>query len=131
MSEIQKLERGIEIEHKRFDRWFSSEERFLKTPVGIFLIGAFLGTLAPSPTDAVHFWLQMHVLSNPAYSVGTRAFLQVFDWYFLDSLYFFILLVIAYFLHVKKVATVKRVTLFGSIIAIGIVIGLLAQFLGA
>lgn len=116
---------------KHVKSWFSGEEKFLKTPVGVFLLGAFIGTLAPSPTDAVHFWLQIHILNNPIYSSGTRAFAQIFDWYFLDSLYFLVLLIIAYILHVKKVQTVKRVTLIGSIIAVGAVVGILAQFLNS
>ncbi len=107
------------------------EQKFLKTPVGIFLLGAFLGELSPDPTDAIHFWLQQHVLNNPDIAASTRAYLQVFDWYFMSASYFLLLLIIAYFLHIKKVNTVKRITIFGGIISIGVVIGLLAQFLGA
>ena len=116
----------MRIDHAQ---WFSSEEKFLKTPVGIFLLGAFLGELAPDPTDAVHFWLQEHVLNNPAIAASTRAFLQVFDWYFMSAFYFLILLIFAYLLHIKKVNTVKRLTLVGGILGIGAVIGILAQFL--
>jgi hypothetical protein len=123
----------MQIEHVK--RWFTSEEeseiKFLKTPVGIFLLGAFLGELAPDPTDAIHFWLQEHVLNNPIYSVSIRTFLQVFDWYFMSALYFLLLLILAYFLHIKKVNTVKRITLFGGVIGLGVVVGVVAQFLGA
>lgn len=118
----------MKLEHVK--GWFTSEEKFLKTPVGIFLLGSFLGTLAPSPTDAIHFWLQAHVLNNPIYPAATRAFLQVFDWYFLDSSYFLLLLILAYVLHIKKVTSVKRITLFGGIIGVGVVIGILAQIFG-
>ncbi len=116
---------------KHIRGWFVSEERFLKTPVGIFLLGAFLGELAPDPTDAIHFWLQQHVLNNPAVASATRAWLQIFDWYFMSALYFLLLLILAYFLHIKKVNTVKRITLIGGIIGIGVVVGLLAQFIGS
>lgn len=119
----------MKIEHIK--GWFTSEEKFLKTPVGIFLLGAFLGELAPDPTDAIHFWLQEHVLNNPAIAQSTRAAIQVFDWYFMSALYFLLLLILAYFLHIKKVHTVKRITIVGGIISIGAVIGLLAQFLGS
>ena len=105
--------------------WFTSEEKFLKTPVGIFLLGTFLGQVAPVPTDVIHFWLVEHVLTNPAISHGVRAIFQVFDWYFLSALYFLMLLIIAYFMHVKKVDTVKRITLVGGIVGIGVVIGIL------
>jgi hypothetical protein len=105
------------------------EEKFLKTPVGIFLLGAFLGELSPDPTDAIHFWLQEHVLNNPAVSAGTRAFLQVFDWYFMSACWFLLLLILAFFLHIRKVHTVKRITIVGGILAIGLVIGIFAQFL--
>ncbi|MES2202912.1 MAG: hypothetical protein V4474_01110 [Patescibacteria group bacterium] len=104
------------------------ERKFLKTPVGIFLLGATLGELAPDPTDAIHFWLQTHVFNNPAYSKTFIAVLQVFDWYFMSALYFFLLLVLAYVLHIKKVGTVKKISLIGGLLGIGAVVGLLAQF---
>jgi hypothetical protein len=104
------------------------EEKFLKTPVGIFLLGAFLGELSPDPTDAVHFWLQEHVLNNPAYAESTRALIQVFDWYFMSASYFLLLLILAYILHVKKVHTIKRITIVTGILGTGVAIGLLAQF---
>lgn len=108
--------------------WFESERKFLKTPVGIFLLGAFLGELAPDPTDAVHFWLQEHVLTNHQLSAPLLAFLQVFDWYFMSASYFLFLLVLAYFLHIRRVGTVKRIIVVGAILAVGVVIGILARF---
>ncbi len=112
-----------------FHGWsLKPEELFLKTPVGIFLLGAFIGELSPDPTDAIHFWLQEHVLNNPAYSSAFRAGLQIFDWYFMSAAYFLLLLILAYILHVKKVNTVKRITLVGGIIGIGAVIGIVAKF---
>ncbi len=104
------------------------EKKFLKTSVGIFLLGAFLGELAPDPTDAVHFWLQENVLNNPSLPKGLLAFLQIFDWYFLTASYFFLLLVLAYILHIKKVSTVKKITIIGGILGIGAVIGILFRF---
>src|SRR4051812_6449325 len=112
------------MELKHVKGWFTSEERFLKTPVGIFLLGCFLGEIAPDPTDALHFWLQEHVLNNPAVAQPTRAFLQIFDWYFMSALYFLILLVLAYILHIRKIDTVKRITLIGGILGVGVVIGI-------
>ncbi len=113
-----------------FHGWnLKPEEKFLKTPVGIFLLGAFLGELAPDPTDAVHFWLQEHILNNPAYSTSVRAIAQAFDWYFMSASYFLLLLILAFFLHIKKVSAVKRITLFAGILSIGAVIGILAQFI--
>jgi hypothetical protein len=113
---------------KHVKSWFSSEEKFLRTPVGIFLLGAFLGELAPDPTDAIHFWLQGHVFNNPALSKSFLAFLQVFDWYFMSASYFLILLILAYILHIKRVGTIKRISLIGGILGIGAVMGILAQF---
>lgn len=119
----------MKIKHL-FHGWnLDPEEKFLKTPVGIFLLGAFLGELSPDPTDAIHFWLQNHILNNPAVNSSLRAALEVFDWYFMSACYFLVLLIVAYFLHVRKVETVKRVTIVGGILSIGVVIGLLAQFL--
>ncbi len=122
--------------HKRFANhterreWaFTSERKFLHTPVGLFLLGAFLGELSPDPTDAIHFWLQSHVFNNPHISKGWLAFLQVFDWYFMSAAYFLLLLIIAYFLHVKKVNTIKRLTVIGGLLGIGVVVGILAKFI--
>ncbi len=113
---------------KHFKSLFKSEEKFLRTPVGIFLLGAFLGELSPDPTDAVHFWLQESVLNNPHFASSTRAFLQIFDWYFMSASYFLLLLILAYFLHIRKVGTVRRITLIGGVIGIGIVVGIIARF---
>lgn len=117
---------------KRIDRWFLPEEKFLHTPVGIFLLGAFLSQLVPDPTDAIHYYLQEHVLNNPHYSAGVRAALQIFDWNFMSASYVLVLLVVAYFLHINNVSSVKRFTLIASILSVGIAVGVLAQFfLGA
>ncbi len=111
-----------------FHGWHLEKEvKFFRTPVGIFLLGGFLGTLSPSPADAIHFWLQNHVLNNPTLSHTTKALLQVIDWYFLDSAYFLVLIVIAYSLHIRKVSVVKRVTLIGGVLGVGVAIGILAQ----
>ncbi len=115
-----------------FHGWnLGPEEKFLKTPVGVFLLGAFLGELSPDPTDAIHFWLQNHVFTNPAVSPALKAGLEVFDWYFMSAGYFLLLLILAYFLHISRVKTVKRITIVGGVLALGLVIGLLAQFLSA
>jgi hypothetical protein len=114
---------------KFIDEWhLEKEEKFLKTPVGVFLLGAFLGELAPDPTDAIHFWLQEHVLTNPAYSGPMLAFLQVFDWYFMSAAYFLLLLIVAYLMHIQKVSTIKRLTIVGGILSLGAAIGILARF---
>ena len=116
----------MRLEHVQ--KWFASEEKFLKTPVGVFLLGAFLGELAPDPTDAIHFWLQEHVLSNPAFSNSLRAFLQVFDWYFMSACYFLLLLILAYVMHIKNVGTIKRISVVGGILSIGAAVGIIAKF---
>jgi hypothetical protein len=114
--------------YKHARDWFSSEGKFLKTPVGIFLLGAFLGELAPDPTDAIHFWLQVHVFTHPTLPTPVLIALQVFDWYFMSALFFLVLLIFAYVLHINKVSTVKRITIIGGMLALGAVIGILAQF---
>lgn len=117
----------VRLEHVK--GWFESERKFLKTPVGIFLLGTFLGELAPDPTDAIHFWLQEKVLNNTYYSEGLRAFLQIFDWYFMSAGYFLLLLILAYLLHINKVNTIKKITIIGGILGIGVVVGILSHFL--
>jgi len=104
------------------------EKKFLRTGVGAFLLGAFLGEIAPDPTDAVHFWLQEKVFNNPVLSKPLLAFLQVFDWYFLTASYFLLLLILAYILHIKKVSTVKKITIIGGIVGVGAVIGIFFRF---
>lgn len=113
-----------------FHGWhLEREEKFLKTPVGIFLLGAFLGELSPDPTDALHFWLQNHILTHSSLSAAVKAGIEIFDWYFMSASYFLLLLVLAYFLHIRKVSVVKRITIVGGIIGIGVVVGILAQLL--
>lgn len=116
-----------------FHGWnLEQEEKFLKTPVGIFLFGAFLGELSPDPTDAIHFWLENHVLNNSMLHPGARAAIEIFDWYFMSACYFLVLLILAYVLHVRRVSIVKRLTIIGGLVSVGIVIGILAKlFLGA
>lgn len=110
--------------------WFNSERKFLHTPVGIFLLGAFLGELSPDPTDAIHFWLQSHVFNDPSVLSGPwLVFLQIFDWYFLTASYFLFLLIMAYVLHIRRVSTVKRFTIVGAVIGIGAAIGIIARVL--
>lgn len=116
------------LKRKHITRWFTPEEKFLKTPVGIFLLGAFLGELAPDPTDAIHFWLQEYIFAKQALPGPVIAFLQVLDWYFLSALYFLLLLIAAYILHIRKVDSVKRFTFVGGILGIGAAMGILARF---
>lgn len=111
-----------------FHGWrLEKEERFLRTPVGIFLLGAFLGELSPDPTDAIHFWLQNHILNNPDFSPAFKAGLEIFDWYFMSACYFLLLLILAYVMHIKKVKVMKRVTVVGGLLGIGVAVGILAQ----
>jgi len=114
---------------KHAKHWFTSEEKFLKTPVGIFLLGAFLGEVAPDPTDAIHFWLQEHVFNSHSLSPSFLVVLQVFDWYFMSASFFLLLLILAYFLHIKKVSSIRRISIVGGILGIGAAIGILARFL--
>jgi hypothetical protein len=119
----------VKLQHF-FHGWsLEPEEKFLKTPAGIFLLGAFLGELSPDPTDAIHFWLQNHILDNPGISATSKAAIEVFDWYFMSASYFLLLLIIAYFLHIKRVQTVQRVTIVGGLLSIGVVVSILAQLL--
>lgn len=115
---------------KHIASWYlAPEERFLKTPVGIFLLGAFLGELSPDPTDAIHFWLQEKIFTNPNLPTPLLVSLKIFDWYFMSACYFLLLLVLAYILHVKKVKTVRKITIVGGILGIGAAIGILFRFL--
>jgi hypothetical protein len=87
-----------------------------------------LGELAPDPTDAIHFWLQEKVFTHPTLPGPLLAALQIFDWYFMSASFFLLMLILAYVLHIKKVATIKRTVVIGGILALGVVIGLVAPF---
>jgi len=103
---------------------------FLKTPVGLLLLGAFLGELAIDPTDPIHFWLQRYILEH-TFSKGMYTFLQIFDWYLLTASWYFLLLILAWILHIKKVSTIKIITIIGSIVGLGFVIGFFLRFLAS
>jgi hypothetical protein len=100
---------------------------FLKTSIGIFLAGCFLGTLAPSPIDPIYFYLENYVVPH-LQGIG-KVSLQIFDWYVLDSSYYLLLMGLAYVLHIKKVSVAKKITVIGGIAGLGIVIGIIARVL--
>jgi len=127
-SKLYKLNRLFFFMKKRLKDFFKPEEKFLKTSIGIFLLGCFLGELAPDPTDAIHFYLEQYVFTNPHLPNGLMIFLKIFDWYFLTASYFLLLLILAYTLHIKKVNIVKRITIIGGVLGIGAVIGILFRF---
>jgi hypothetical protein len=113
---------------KRLKDFFKPEKKFLKTGIGLFLLGCFLGELAPDPTDAIHFYLQENVFTNPTLPKWFLVSLQIYDWYFMTASYFLILLILAYILHIKKINIMKRITIIGGILGIGAVIGILFRF---
>jgi len=113
---------------KRLGDFLKPEKKFLRTGIGIFLLGCFLGELAPDPTDAIHFYLQQNVFTNPTIPKWLLASLQIYDWYFLTATYFLLLLILAYILHIKKVDVVKRIIIIGGILGLGAVIGILFRF---
>jgi hypothetical protein len=100
---------------------------FFTTSIGIFLAGCFLGTLAPSPVDPIYFYLENYVV--PHLTGIWKVLLQIFNWYILDSLYYLLLMGLAYVLHIKKVSIAKKITVIGGIAGLGIVIGIIARLL--
>jgi hypothetical protein len=101
--------------------------KFLKSSVGLFLLGAFLGTLAPSPVDPIYFYLENYV--TPTLTGAAKVCLQIFNWYVLDALWYLALMIVAFILHIKKVSTVKKITIIGGLIGLGIVIGIIGKIL--
>jgi|WetSurMetagenome_2_1015567.scaffolds.fasta_scaffold271386_2 hypothetical protein len=102
-------------------------DHFLRTSIGIFLAGCFLGTLAPSPVDPIYFYLENYVVPHTT-GLG-KILLEIFNWYILDSLYYLLLMGLAYVLHIKKVSIAKKITVIGGIAGLGIVIGILTRVL--
>ena len=101
--------------------------KFFKSAVGILLLGAFLGTLSPSPVDPIYFYLENYVA--PHLTGIAKIALQAFDWYVLDALWYLTLMIIAFVLHIKKVSTIKEITILGGIAGLGIAIGIVGKIL--
>ena len=99
--------------------------KFFKSAIGIFLLGAFVGTLAPSPIDPIYFYLENYVV--PHLTGIAKIALQLFDWYILDALWWLVLMIIAFILHIKKVAVAKKISVIGGIAGLGIVIGIISK----
>jgi len=102
-----------------------TKNKFFKSSIGIFLLGAFIGTLAPSPVDPIYFYLENYVV--PHLTGLAKAGLQIFDWYILDALWYLALMGIAFILHIKKVDVAKKITVIGGIAGLGIVIGIVSK----
>lgn len=102
--------------------------QFFKTPVGLLLAGAFLGTLLPTGSDPFHFMLQnylyTHEISKQAYTVW-----QIVDYYFLDSAWYLILGIIAWVMHIRKVKTMRIVMNISIIAGIAAAIGIITKFI--
>ena len=103
----------------------AKKNKFFKSAIGIFLLGAFIGTLAPSPVDPIYFYLENYVV--PHLTGIARVGLQIFDWYILDALWYLVLMGIAFVLHIKKVDVAKKITIIGGIAGLGIVIGIISK----
>lgn len=101
---------------------------FFKTSVGIFLLGSIVGTLIPSPVDPIHFYLINNIIPNITNKISLISW-QIFDWYFLDASYFILLLILAYVLHIKKVSTIKKISILAGVLGVGAVIGILGKIL--
>ena len=102
--------------------------KFLKTPVGIFLLGAVLADVLPSIVDPIHFWLINYVFPTIT-NTTTLVLLQAFDWYLLDASFYFILFIIAWIMHIKKVKSIKIIITIASIIGASVAIGVLSKVL--
>ena len=101
--------------------------KFFKTPLGLMLAGAFLGTLTPSIIDPIHFYLVNYIIPN--LTGASKIIWEVFDWYFLDALYYVALMILAVILNKKKVSFAKQIGIIGGIIGLGIVVGILGRIL--
>jgi hypothetical protein len=99
--------------------------KFFKSAIGIFLLGAFIGTLAPSPVDPIYFYLENYVV--PHLTGIAKVGLQLFDWYILDALWWLVLMGIAFVLHIKKVSVAKKISVMGGLAGLGIVIGIVSK----
>jgi hypothetical protein len=99
--------------------------KFFKSTIGIFLLGCFIGTLAPSPVDPLYFYLENYIV--PHLTGIAKIGLQIFDWYILDALWYLALMGIAFILHIKQVSIAKKITVIGGIAGLGVVIGIISK----
>lgn len=92
------------------------------------LIIAALATFLPSPTDVWHFYLQNYLYTHRL-SRGYFEFLQVFDWYFLDSLWFVFLIGVVLLFHIDSMPTVNALTVVFTILGVGAAVSIIWRFL--
>jgi hypothetical protein len=101
---------------------------FMTTEVGKYLLIAIIATLIPSPIDPINFYLQ-----NWLYTHRQKRFVfeavQIFSWYFLDTLWFVFLFGLAFILGINNVSTANIMTITMAILGIGATISILWRFL--
>lgn len=85
-------------------------------------LGAFIGTVVPTPTDILHFGLTVPWLQSHQQDRWGVAMMSIFDWYFLDAIWYAALLLFA-------VKFEPRVRTFITVLSAGVVIGMVASFL--
>lgn len=92
------------------------------------LVGGIIASVAPSPTDFIHFYLQNY-LRTATVSSGTFWFWQTVDWYLVDTAWYVFLLGL-YYLHILwRKDQVESATVVGVIFSIGLTVGLIIQYL--
>lgn len=101
---------------------------FLKSSIGLILLSSVLATLIPSPMDWLHFYLQNYIYSHRIKRV-TFELLQIMDWYFLDSFYYVLILLIAFILEINNLNRFAIIGIIATILSFGAVIGIIGKFL--
>lgn len=88
-----------------------------------FIVGGILATLLPSPTDAVHFylqdWLRTHTLDASMFWM-----IQAADWYLLDAAWWMFLLALYYAQVIRKRSDAETITVLGIVISLGALVGI-------
>jgi hypothetical protein len=92
------------------------------------LVGGVVASLAPSPTDFIHFYLQ-DWLRGAALTSYQFWLWQTFDWYFVDTSWYLLLLALYYGHILWRKNDVEAATVVGVIFSLGVILALFANFI--
>lgn len=101
---------------------------FISSGIGLVLLSSIGATFIPQPLDFLHFYLQNYLYTKKL-KRWKFELLQIIDWYLIDSLWYLLLLIIAYTLNINNVAVANIITIILTIAGIGATIGIISKFI--
>mgnify|MGYP001590192452 FL=1 len=101
---------------------------FFATDVWKYLLGAILGTMLPSPADPIHFYIQNWLYKNKIKRWQFEA-VQIFDWYFLDALWYGLLTILAILLAIDDTTQINKIVIMLTVLGVGALVSIVWRFL--